>query len=81
MNANSTFQARSESSVSIYVPGAQWWFQSGAQKAAGTWRIYVKDNQALLEMKYENGQIETNALQANGEQTFINGKRWFVTEQ
>ena len=80
LHANSTFQARSESSVSIYVPGANGG-SSGAQKAAGTWRIYTKDNQAILEMKYENGLIETNALQANGEQTFINGKRWFVTEQ
>ncbi len=78
--ADGSFQARSESSVSIYVPGANGG-SSGVQKAAGSWRIYVKDTQALLEMKYENGQIETNALQANGEQTFINGKRWFVTEQ
>lgn len=80
LNADGTFQGRSESSVSIYVPGANGG-SSGVQKAAGTWRIYVRDGQALLEMKYENGQIETNALQANGEQTFINGKRWFVTEQ
>jgi hypothetical protein len=80
LNADSTFQARSESSVSVYVPGANGG-SSGAQKAAGAWRIYVKDNQAVLEMKYSNGQIETNILQANGEQTFINGKRWFVVEQ
>jgi hypothetical protein len=80
LNADSTFQARSESSVSVYVPGANGG-SSGAQKAEGVWRIYVKDNQAVLEMKYSNGQIETNILQANGEQTFINGKRWFVVEQ
>ena len=80
INANNTFQARSESSVSVYVPGANGG-SGGTQKAAGTWRIYVNGSQALLEMKYENGQIETNSLQANGEQTFINGKRWFVTEQ
>lgn len=80
LRADGSFQARSESSVSIYVPGANGG-SSGVQKAAGSWRIYVKDGQALLEMKYENGQTETNALQANGEQTFINGKRWFVTEQ
>ena len=80
INANNTFQARSESSVSVYVPGANGG-SGGTKKAAGTWRIYVNGSQALLEMKYENGQIETNALQANGEQTFINGKRWFVTEQ
>ena len=80
MNANNTFHARSESSVSVYVPGANGG-SSGAKKAAGTWRIYANGSQAMLEMKYENGQIETNALQANGEQTFINGKRWYVTEQ
>lgn len=80
INANNTFQARSESSVSVYVPGANGG-SGGIKNAAGTWRIYVNGSQALLEMKYENGQIETNALQANGEQTFINGKRWFVTEQ
>ncbi len=78
--ADGSFQARSESSVSIYVPGANGG-SSGVQKAAGTWRIYAKDGQPLLEMKYENGQTETNSLKANGEQTFINGKRWFVTEQ
>lgn len=80
LHADGSFQGRSESSVSIYVPGASGG-SSGVQKAAGTWRIYTKDGQALLEMKYETGQIETNSLQANGEQTFINGKRWFVTEQ
>lgn len=80
LNADGSFLGRSESSVSIYVPGANGG-SSGVQKAAGTWRIYVKDGQAMLEMKYENGQTETNVLQANGEQTFINGKRWFVTEQ
>lgn len=80
LNADGSFLGRSESSVAIYVPGANGG-SSGVQKAAGTWRIYVKEGQALLEMKYENGQTETNGLQANGEQTFINGKRWFVTEQ
>jgi hypothetical protein len=80
LHADGSFQGRSESSVSIYVPGASGG-SSGVQKATGTWRIYVKDGQAVLEMKYENGQIETNLLQTNGEQTFINGKRWFVTEQ
>ncbi|MFN7927593.1 MAG: hypothetical protein U0Y68_06550 [Blastocatellia bacterium] len=80
LNADGSFLGRSESSVSVYVPGANGG-SSGMQKAVGTWRIYAKDGQALLEIKYENGQIETNALQANGEQTFINGKRWFVTEQ
>lgn len=80
LRADGSFQARSESSVAIYVPGANGG-SSGVQQAAGSWRIYVKDGQALLEMKYEKGQTETNSLQANGEQTFINGKRWFVTEQ
>ena len=80
LHANSSFQGRSESSVSIYVEGANG-SSGGVQKAAGTWRIYVKDGRAILEMKYENGQTESSLLEDRNGQTFINGKRVFVTEQ
>lgn len=78
--ADSSFQGRSESSVSIYVEGANG-SSGGVQKAAGTWRIYAKDGRAILEMKYENGQTESSLLEDRNGQTFINGKRVFVTEQ
>ncbi len=80
LNANSSFQGRSESSVSIYVEGANG-SSGGVQKAAGAWRIYAKDGRAILEMKYENGQTESSLLEDRNGQTFINGKRVFVTEQ
>ena len=74
------FQGRSESSVAIYVEGANG-SSGGVQKAAGTWRIYAKEGRAILETKYENGQIESSFLEDRNGQTFINGKRVFVTEQ
>lgn len=77
---NGTFQARSESSVSVYVEGANGG-SSGVKRAAGTWRIYAKNGQTILETKYENGQIESSLLEDRNGQTFVNGKRWFVTEQ
>lgn len=80
LQANGSFQGRSESSVAIYVEGANG-SSGGVQKAAGTWRIYVQEGRAILEMKYENGQIESSLLEDRSGQTFINGKRVFVTEQ
>ncbi len=80
LQANGSFQGRSESSVAIYVEGANG-SSGGVQKAAGTWRIYVQDGRAILEMKYENGQVESSLLEDRSGQTFINGKRVFVTEQ
>ncbi len=80
LQADGRFQGRSESSVSIYVEGANG-SSGGVQKAAGTWRIYAKDGRAILEMKYENGQTESSILEDRNGQTFINGKRVFVTEQ
>ncbi len=80
LQANGSFQGRSESSVSIYVEGANG-SSGGVQKAAGTWRIYAKDGRAILETKYENGQTESSFLEDRNGQTFINGKRVFITEQ
>ncbi len=80
LRTNGTFQVRSESSVSVYVEGANGG-SSGVKRAAGTWRIYARNAQAILETKYENGQIESSLLEDRNGQTFVNGKRWFVTEQ
>ncbi len=78
--SNGTFQARSESSVAVYVEGANG-SSGGVKRAAGTWRIYARNGQAILETKYENGQIESSLLEDRNNQTFVNGTRWFVTEQ
>lgn len=80
LNMDGSFQAYSESSVSIYVPGANG-SSGGTRRAKGRWRIYTQSGQAILETKYDNGETETNLLEDRGGQTFINGKRWFVTEQ
>lgn len=78
--SNGTFQARTESSVSVYVEGANG-SSGGVKRAAGTWRIYTRNGQAILETKYANGQIESSLLEDRNNQTFVNGSRWFVTEQ
>ena len=78
--SNGTFQARSESSVSVYVEGTNG-SSGGVKRAAGTWRIYARNGQAILETKYENGQIESSLLEDRNNQTFVNGTRWFVIEQ
>jgi len=80
LNQDGSFRAYSESSVSMSVPGANG-SSGGTKQARGTWRIYVQAGKPLLETRYENGQIETSALEDRNGQTFINGKRWFVTEQ
>ena len=77
---NGTFQSRSSSSLTVNVDGANA-SSSGGNQAAGTWRIYVMNGQAIFETKYANGQIESSRLEDRNGQTFINGKRWFVTEQ
>lgn len=73
------FSVYSESLVSMNVPGASG-SSGGTNRAAGTWRIYARNGQALLETRYENGQIETSLLEERNGQTFMNGKRWFVTD-
>jgi hypothetical protein len=79
LNSDGTFRVYSESSVSIYVPGANG-SSGGTRQVRGTWRIYVQAGRPMLEKRYENGQIETSALEDRNGQTFINGRRWFVTE-
>ncbi|MFN0123365.1 MAG: hypothetical protein ACKV2V_22920 [Blastocatellia bacterium] len=80
LGADGRMQGYSESSVSINVPGATGG-SGGTQRAAGRWRIYAQNGQAILEIKYDNGQTESNQLEERNGQTLINGKRWFVTEQ
>ncbi|MEP7339110.1 MAG: hypothetical protein ABI977_15345 [Acidobacteriota bacterium] len=80
LNQNGTFRVYSESSVSMSVPGANG-SSGGTKQAKGTWRIYAQAGKPLLETRYDNGQIETSALEDRNGQTFVNGKRWFVTEQ
>ena len=79
LNRNGSFSVYTESLVSMSVPGASG-SSGGTNKASGTWRIYFRNGQVLLETKYENGQVETSLLEERNGQTFINGKRWFLTD-
>jgi hypothetical protein len=80
LNADGTFRVYSESSVSMSVPGANG-SSGGTKQAKGTWQIYAQAGKPLLETRYDNGQTETSILEDRNGQTFVNGKRWFVTEQ
>jgi hypothetical protein len=75
--ANGTYAFRSSSSVSIYVPGATG-SSAGQHADEGRWRIVEERGQPVLELISGKGDSERIVLSANGTQTFLNGRRWYV---
>lgn len=78
--ASGAFNYHSSSSVAVYVEGG------GATSASkdegeGTWRIFTKDGQTALELRFTNGKpAKRYALTGADGKTFLNGTRYFVTE-
>jgi hypothetical protein len=63
--------------VSIYVPGATG-SSAGQHADEGRWRIVEERGQPVLELISGKGDSERIVLSANGTQTFLNGRRWYV---
>jgi len=76
--ADGRFTYSSNSSVSIYVPGANGG-SAGRHAGQGTWSIHVRNNTAYLAM-IENGQKTEVSLQYRDKKTFLNGVRYFVVD-
>jgi len=76
--ADGRFTYSSNSSVSIYVPGANGG-SGGRHAGQGAWSIHVRNNTAYLAM-IENGQKTEVSLQYRDKKTFLNGVRYFVVD-
>jgi hypothetical protein len=77
--ANGTFSYSSQSSVSVYVPGATGG-SNGQNSSSGRWRIYTTGNQAILELQYTDGRVQRRSLSYTNNKTFFDRTRVFVTE-
>lgn len=65
--------------VSHNLPGAGVPGGGSAGSASGTWRIVTQGQLAGIELRFANGQTETYRLDMQGNQTFANGERVYVT--
>jgi hypothetical protein len=79
LSADGTFVFQGNSSVSIYVEGATG-SSVGQESSAGSWRIVVLGGQPVLELKAEGKKTEQYRLTSQDGKTFLNGRRFFVTE-
>ncbi len=78
LSADGTYSFRSSSSISIDVSGAS--ASSGGRQAnQGRWRVVEQAGEATLELTSPQNGIEKIKLTLQGTQTFLNGRRWFVT--
>lgn len=75
--SDGSYAFRTSSSVSIYVPGANG-TSAGRNGQDGRWRIYEQAGTPILELRSNQGGVETIQLSTDGSKTFLNGKRWFV---
>jgi len=76
--ADGRFTYSSNSSVSIYVPGANG-DSAGRRSGQGVWSIRTRSNTAYLVM-IENGQKVEIPLQYRDNKTYLNGVRYFVVD-
>ncbi len=73
------FKYSSDSSVSMNVDGASG-SSSGKNDGAGKWEITGDGSGGVaLKLTFENGEVKTYRLSAEGTKTFLNGKRYFKT--
>ena len=77
LSADGTYAYRASSSVSMDVPGASG-SSSGRQADQGRWRVVVQGADSLLELTSPKNGVEKLKLSLEGNQTFLNGRRWFV---
>ncbi len=77
--ADGRFTYVSSSSVSIFVDGMGG-DSSGRDAAEGRWRIVGHGGSAVLELVSSEGNRQEVALAREGTQTFLGGKRAFVTD-
>jgi hypothetical protein len=79
LDPSGRFSYSSNSSVSIYVPGATGTSVDQDAKQ-GTWRIVSRGSQAILELVPSGEKTQQFALTSQDGKTFLNGRRFFVTD-
>jgi hypothetical protein len=80
LNAAGTFTYSSSYSGAVYAPGGGNASVGRTAGGEGRWRIVSRGGSAILELKFTNGEQREFELTANGTQTFMNGKRTYVTD-
>jgi hypothetical protein len=74
------FVFRESNSAAIYVPGASA-SSGGLSSGEGRWRVLAQGEQAVLELTWSDGRVAQRLLEYDGSRTFIDGERWYVTEE
>ena len=54
-------------------------YSSGSNRGSGTWDVNDKNGQAILTLKFNNGEVWTYNLEWKDKKLFMNGKRYFRT--
>jgi hypothetical protein len=80
LKADGAFTYSSNYSGAVYAPGGANASVGRLAKGDGRWRIVSRGGGAVLELKFSNGEQREYNLTANGSQTFMNGRRTYVTD-
>jgi hypothetical protein len=78
--SDGSFQASGQFSGALGTSNASAIMDPGKKTYAGQWAIVGQAGQPALQLRTHTGDVETFILSANGSQTFLDGKRWFVVE-
>jgi len=79
LGADGGFSYSSSYSGAVYAPGGGNASLGRRANGQGRWRIVSRGGVAVLELKFSTGEQQEFNLTANGTQTFMNGKRTYVT--
>jgi hypothetical protein len=79
LGADGSFSYSSSYSGAVYAPGGGNASIGRRANGQGRWRIVSRGGGAVLELKFSSGEQQEFNLTANGSQTFMNGRRTYVT--
>ena len=80
LEADGAFNYSSSYSGAVYALGGGNASLGRTANGEGRWRILSRSGAAILELKFSSGEQQEFNLTANGSQTFMNGKRTYVTD-
>jgi hypothetical protein len=78
--ADGAFSYSSNYSGAVYAPGGANASVGSTANGQGRWRVVSRGGGAVLELKFSSGEQREYSLTANGSQTFMNGRRTYVTD-
>ena len=73
------FLYQDESSVSVDAGGSGG-FDAGGDSDSGQWRIVSQGDLVGIEFRWSNGQTSTHQPDYAEGATYVDGERWFVTD-